>query len=503
MNYRLILFCLAFINFIAPLGIAPLFDLDEGAFSEATREMIESGNYITTYLNGNLRFDKPILIYWLQAFSVKLFGLNEFALRFPSALSAMLWAYSIWYFTKKEFNEKVAFLATLFMISSLQINIIAKAAIADSLLNLFITTTLFSAWIYIKSKDKRYLYATFALMAFGTLTKGPVAIMIPFITIVLYLSIKREFKFLFKSLFNPVGIFIFLAIAAPWYILEYLDQGQKFIDGFFLKHNLQRFNQALESHRGSLFYYIPVLLIGLLPFTSYLLKTFRKFGTFLKNDLTLYLTIWFTFVFIFFSLSGTKLPHYIIYGYSSIFILIALSIYKNLQVTYWTILPILLLYIALFILPFLVDYINIKDLYIQEMLTRVEDIFNYKYLLYIFLATILTILVLYIKLKVEYKLIIISLTFTLLINFVIIKAYGDLAQKPIKDAAIYAREHNLKVIMYRFTKPSFLVYYRAKSIKTKPKIGSIIFTNTPKLKDFKNYKTIYKKGGVYLVEIVN
>ena len=123
----LVLFIALALSFFATLGMLPLFDLDEGAFSEATREMLESGNYLTTYLNGELRFDKPILIYWLQAVSVKLFGLNEFAMRFPSALAASFWVIATFIFVKKQSDIQKAFLSAFFMLCSLQITIIAKA----------------------------------------------------------------------------------------------------------------------------------------------------------------------------------------------------------------------------------------------------------------------------------------------------------------------------------------------------------------------------------------
>ena len=113
-DYKIALIFVVLVSFFLPLGMVPLFNLDEGAFSEATREMLLNHNFITTYLNGDLRFDKPILIYWFQAISVSIFGLNEFALRLPSAIAGALWVYSIWWFTKKYFDEKVAFLASVF-----------------------------------------------------------------------------------------------------------------------------------------------------------------------------------------------------------------------------------------------------------------------------------------------------------------------------------------------------------------------------------------------------
>ena len=294
-----ILIFIIYLSFFFNLGNVPLFDLDEGAFSEATREMIASGNYITTYLGGEVRFDKPILIYWLQAASVKLFGLNEFALRLPSSLAATAWVLLLYKFVKYFYNSKIALLSAIFMASSLQISIIAKAAIADALLNLCIASSMFAIFLYIKTQKKLWLYITFAATGFGVLTKGPVAIMIPFVVTFIYFTLKRNLLFWLKSVFNPIGILIFLLIAGPWYWLEYQDQGMKFIEGFFFKHNLSRFENSFEGHSGSILYYIPVLLVGTIPHTGILLVAFSQLKTWFKDDRILFLTLWFGFVFIF------------------------------------------------------------------------------------------------------------------------------------------------------------------------------------------------------------
>jgi len=310
LDYKITLFVVVLISFFMPLGLVPLFNLDEGAFSEATREMLVNHDFITTYLNGALRFDKPILIYWFQALSVSVFGLNEFALRLPSAIAGALWVYSIWWFSRKYFDEKTSFLASIFMVTALQIGIIAKAAIADSLLNMTIAFAMFNIWLYLDKKDKKYLYLTFAFIGIGTLTKGPVAIMIPLVVTFIYLAIKRDLKLFFKMIFDIKGIAIFLIIAMPWYILEYQAQGMKFIDGFLLKHNIQRFDSSLEHHKGSMFYYIPVLILGFLPFTLFLGNVFKNIKEIFKNDMFLFLFIWFAFVFLFFSLSGIYTTFY-------------------------------------------------------------------------------------------------------------------------------------------------------------------------------------------------
>jgi 4-amino-4-deoxy-L-arabinose transferase-like glycosyltransferase len=259
---------LVLLSFFAALGSAPLFDVDEGAFSEATREMMISKNYLTTYLNGAPRFDKPILIYWLQLSAVKLFGLNEFAFRLPSALAGTVWASAIFLFVRKESDNRQAFLAAAMMVLSLQVIVIAKAAIADGLLNCLLAVTMFALLHHYKTGSKQALHLAFAAAGLGMLTKGPIAIIIPFAVTLLFSLQERAFKKWLQMILNPLGIIIFLIIALPWYLLEYRDQGMAFIDGFFFKHNISRFNSSLEGHSGSLFYYLPVIIIGMLPFTG-------------------------------------------------------------------------------------------------------------------------------------------------------------------------------------------------------------------------------------------
>ncbi len=124
----------------------PLTDVDEGAFSEATREMLARGNLVSPTLNEQPRHDKPILIYWAQAASVSLLGTSEFAFRLPSLLASLLWLWALYRFCLRHGDRRQAQLSSLIMVLSAQVGLIAKAAIADALLNLFITLALL--WIY-------------------------------------------------------------------------------------------------------------------------------------------------------------------------------------------------------------------------------------------------------------------------------------------------------------------------------------------------------------------
>ena len=502
-NYPKILLLFIVVAFFIPLGFAPLFDLDEGAFSEATREMLVGGDYITTYLNGELRFDKPILIYWLQLLSVKFFGLNEFALRLPSAIAGSFWAYAIFIFTKRVLDTKKAFFATLFMVSSLQINIIAKASIADALLNMFIVFSMFTLYIYYKNRDnRRVLHLTFLFIAFGTLTKGPIAILIPMMSSLIFFIIRGEFKEWLKMIFNPIGILIFMGIALPWYIAEYMAQGEAFIDGFFLKHNLNRFSSVMESHKGTIFYFIPVLIVGVMPFTYFAIKAIGGIRSYFKDDLKLYLSIWFIFVFIFFSLSGTKLPHYIIYGYTPLFILS--TIYIERVNKRWLIYPLLIFLTILLFLPDIATFFkdDIKDKLAVVLIENSYNSFDIWYRASTLSLIGFLLVLLFRDIKDKIIILGVALVMVILINFIVIPTYGELMQQPIKEAGVLAKNRGYRnIIMYKINTPSFNLYYEGLTKSNKPQKGSIIFTKVTKLKDFKKYKTIYQKNGFALIEI--
>lgn len=491
------------IAFFLPLASTPLFDLDEGAFSEATREMLVGKDYITTYLNGTLRFDKPILIYWFQLSSVKLFGLNEFAFRLPSAIAATFWAMAIYFFVKRTLDAQTAFFATLFMIASLQTNIIAKAAIADALLNLFIVLSMFSIYHYFKQQTQKLIYWTSLFIALGALTKGPIAIIIPFLVSLLFFSIRGEFTLWVKTVFNPIGILIFLTVASPWYIAEYLAQGQAFIDEFFFKHNINRFGSAMESHKGSIFYFVPVLILGFMPFTYFAIKAISRVKSYIKDDIRLYLFIWFAFVFLFLSFSGTKLPHYVIYGYTPLFILSALQVQKELNKE-WLIYPLLAL---LSVLLFLVDIAtffkeNIKDTLAVVLIENAYDSFDIWYRLPLIIILLFVLFLLFKTVKKEFMILGIASAMIVSINFVVIPAYGKLMQQPIKEAALFAKSKGYKdIIMYGVNTPSFNVYYEGLVSKEKPIHGDIVFTKVPKLKDFNTYETLYRKNGFSLIKV--
>ena len=499
--YLLILSVL--ISFFYNIHSVPLFDVDEGAFSEATREMFAKGDFISTYLNGAPRYDKPILIYWLQVLSITLFGINEFAFRLPSAVASTIWVYVIYLFVKSMRDKKSAFISAIITATSLQVTIIAKAAIADALLNLFVTSSMFSIYFFYRRREKKYIYITFALVGLGFLTKGPVAVLIPLAVSLIFFIIKGNLKTWLKASFNIIGIMIFILFAMPWYVAQYFKEGNAFIEGFFLKHNLDRFSGPFEGHSGSLLYYFPVVILGVLPYTSILIKTFTKIKNIFKDDLELYLFIWFLSVFVFFSFSGTKLPHYVVYGYPAIFMLTSFY-FAELKSRFFVFLPQVLLFLTLLLIPEIISIAlpHINDLFVKAALENYEDYFSVFYRVFFIVAIIVAIyFIIENRICYSFKILLFGTISVFGISSFIIPVAGSILQEPIKEAALIAKKNNYNVVMWGLNAPSFSVYRESIVERRQPKAGEIVLTKSTYLSKLEGFEILYRKNGIVLLEL--
>ncbi len=502
--YAIVLIGAIALSFFMGLGDAPLFNKDEGAFSEATREMMASGNYIMTYLNDEPRYDKPILIYWFQAVSVALFGLNEFALRLPSALAAALWVFVTFLFCRKFWDAEKAFLAAFFLATAAQVSMIAKAAIADALLNCILAITMFCIYLYYETGNKKSIYASFAAMALGMLTKGPVALLIPFAASFLFCLFQKDLKRWFKAITNPIGIFIFLLIAAPWYLLVIHDQGMGFINGFFMDQNVKRYGGSLEHHGGSLVYFIPVILLGVLPYTTLLLKSLRDARASFTPPLTQYMLLWFGFVFVFFSLSGTKLPHYMIYGYTPLFILMALQV-DRVKRDAWLVLPPILLFAAALATPWVLPVIanRAKDPFITAQLNAALDAFRHVRVDLLAMFLILLAIGLTPKLSRTFRLGFMGLITIIIVNFIGVSLVGQVMHQPVKEAGLIARQQTGPVVTWETKQwePGLVFYMQRFTEKRWPMNGDIIFTKSHILPNLAEADILYEKNGFVLAKI--
>ncbi len=491
-------------SFFYGLDRAPLFDLDEGAFSEATREMLARGDLVSPYLNGEPRFDKPAFIHWLQAASASVFGFTEFGLRLPSAVCGALWALITYLFVRKLRSEREALYAATVTATALLVTIIGKAATADALLNLLIAATMFSCYLYFKLHERKYLYWTFAAAGLGFLAKGPVAVAIPLAVSFFYCAVRRDLGSWFKAVFNPAGILLFLVIALPWYAAQYAKQGDAFIQGFFFKHNVGRFANAMEGHRGGLWYYVPVVLLGTLPYTSVLLKAVRSLLRRPYDDYRLFCALWFGLVFVLFSLSATKLPHYLLYGSSGLFALMAINI-ESLQSRFWSLLPAAIWVACLLAAPTLVTLTlpTVARGYTRDVLSAASTEFGTNYYLAFGVVALFTLyFILEKRIAIAVKLLCLGVALCLATTTALVPVLGKAQQEPVKQAALLTREKDLQVVMWGINMPSFNLYSERVTERREPRPGDVVVTKSERLPQLKRYETLYQKDGIALVRVI-
>ena len=489
--------------FFQNLGEAPLFDRDEGAFSEATREMVESGNYVSTTLNGEPRYDKPILTYYVQAVGVAILGWNEAGLRLHSAMAATLWVLLVWGFARREWDDTTGWVAGIITATSLWVMVIGRAATADALLNLFLALSLFDLFRFWKERRRAPLYRVFLWSALGFLTKGPVAVAIPLAAAFLLALARGQLMTYLRAVFSPVGWAIFLCVSGPWYWAIYARDGQAFVDGFFLGHNLNRFADTMEGHGGVLYYFVPVALLILLPHTALFLKTLTRIRRARGSDLELFLWIWFGFVFLFFSVSSTQLPHYLLYGATPLFLLMAKHRHE-LRNRFLTLLPALILVSFLFFLPELWTLVepSVDDPYTLAIMTVAPGAFDLEYRLWTGAGLTAIVALFFLRgWKPWQHLVGAGLVVASVLAFAVFPTYGRIQQGPTKEAALLARSEGWDVVMWRLDMPSFALYYGNITPLRAPEPGEVVFTRVTRLDGLElPTEVVFQKGGIVLAQ---
>ena len=379
---------LLFISWLAffwYLGSRGLVDETEPLFAEAARQMTVTGNWITPYFNGETRFDKPPLIYWLMAISYQLLGVNEWAVRLPSALSATalisLGFYTLRYFsfagsTEAQPKDKsqlwlAAGIGAALMAFNIPTIVWARTGVSDMLLSGCMGMALLCFfWGYasppsppqsplpplvpptggkigetgkiggggeqfqplIRRPNGWYL-AGYVLLGLAVLTKGPVGIVLPGLIIVSFLFYTGKLREVWQEMGVIWGAIIFLLITLPWYILVILQNGQDYIDSFFGYHNFERFTGVVNGHDGPWYFYFLVVLVGFIPWSIYLPAAMGRVQFWRRSwwrkqprgsQLSLFAFFWFSGIFIFFTIAVTKLPSYVLPLLPAAAILVAL-----------------------------------------------------------------------------------------------------------------------------------------------------------------------------------
>jgi 4-amino-4-deoxy-L-arabinose transferase-like glycosyltransferase len=353
---------LILINLVAywwNLGSIGLIDETEPLFAEASRQMFVTGDWITPFFNGETRFDKPVLIYWCQAIAYAIMGVNEWAVRLPSAIAAMavisLTFYTLqWHLAKEDEVEQVSRPNRRYLTAAVAAAVLAfnpemivwgRTGVSDMLLTGCMASALLCFFLgYAGNKEQeitntqslfpnKWYLAFYVLIAGAILTKGPVGIVLPGLIVFAFLLYVGKLREVLQEMRFFVGMLIVVGLSAPWYLLVTWRNGWNYINSFFGYHNLERFTEVVNGHSAPWYFYFLVVLLGFAPYSVYLplamlrLKFWQR--SFWRSQertgqLGLFACVWFLVIFGFFTVAVTKLPSYVLPLMPAAAILVAL-----------------------------------------------------------------------------------------------------------------------------------------------------------------------------------
>ncbi|HYX26254.1 MAG TPA: phospholipid carrier-dependent glycosyltransferase [Thermoanaerobaculia bacterium] len=330
---RLLLALAAFLVFFAGLGAYPLIEPDEGRYAEIPREMLAGGDFVLPHLNGVLYFEKPPLYYWLNAAALSLPGRPEVLGRLAGAFFGLAGVGLAWALGRSIGGLRVGRISGLVLGSSPLWVALSRATIIDMTLTFFLSATLTCFWLAQArergERGERLLwYGMFASAALATLAKGLIGFVIPGAVIFFYLLFARRWRLLLRVPWVG-GILLFLAIALPWHLLA-ARRSPDFLWFYFVHEHLQRYATSEAKRQAPFWFFAGILAVGLLPWSGVLPAAARLFrrGTGRLSDQPglIFLACWAGFVFLFFSVSQSKLVPYILPAIPPLAVLIALAL---------------------------------------------------------------------------------------------------------------------------------------------------------------------------------
>jgi 4-amino-4-deoxy-L-arabinose transferase-like glycosyltransferase len=297
---------------------------DEPRYAQVAHEMFSRHDWITPTLGGKAWLEKPPLYYWQTMLAYRIFGVSDWAARFGSAVDATLMVIAVYFFLRR-FRSGVEFAGfqldgALMAASACGVIGFARAASTDMPLAAMFTIAMLCWYVWHDSDDKRYLASFYVLLALGMLAKGPVAPFLAIVIVVIFAIAKGDRRPIVRSLWIP-GVALFCVVAFPWFVAVQL-KNPEFFRIFIVEHNLGRFGSDIYHHSEPFWYYLPVSLLGLAPWTIFISAAVfegardwwrQKRELFRAADeLRGFLLIWLVAPIIFFSFSASKLPGYIL-----------------------------------------------------------------------------------------------------------------------------------------------------------------------------------------------
>jgi 4-amino-4-deoxy-L-arabinose transferase-like glycosyltransferase len=325
---------IAAIAFFFGLGRLSLLGPDEPRFAEVAREMFATGDYVTPRVAGEAAFDKPALLYWAIAGAFRLFGVNEFAARLPSALAALAGVLFLYHAIARTLSERLAWIAAAVLATNVFFIGLSRAVIMDMTFTATITIALLCIYLCATTAGRtRMIYWTTAAVAAGmsVLAKGLIGIfLIAGVAAIVYALTRQPRSLRWQAW--AIGFVIFLAVVALWYVPVTLANGHAFIDEFIIKHHFRRFLTNRYQHPQPFWFFPAITLAGLMPWTFFLLPAIARLrrikprsGEPVDTLLTL-AWVWLLVPLIFFSISQSKLPSYILPAFPALAVIIGLEV---------------------------------------------------------------------------------------------------------------------------------------------------------------------------------
>lgn len=334
--------------FFLGLGNTHLFDWDEINFAESAREMIASNDYLRVQINFSPFWEKPPFFFWLQVGAMKIFGINEFAARFPNALFGLIYLLTFYFIGRKHFSARLGLIWAILFFGSFLPHLYFKSGIIDPVFNYFIFMSIYFL-MRVLEKNESHIWKLALLSGvfsgLSVITKGPVGFLLLGLTLLVYLILKKfkPFPSIKHILLFFIGMF---TIIGAWLSMEVAQNGFAIVQQF-IEYQIELFNQPVAGHAQPFYYHFIVVLIGCFPISIFALPYFRRKSERLELDFRVWMLSLFWVVMILFSISTTKIVHYSSMTYIPLSFLAAYFLYQVIQQketwkTYQTVLFILI-----------------------------------------------------------------------------------------------------------------------------------------------------------------
>ena len=310
-------FILWFVCFFGLNSVALIDLVDEGLYADAARQMIDSGDWVTPRFGPNAFLGKPPLTFWCQAFFIRLLGPTTLSARLPSAIAAFLTALILWYWAMRKGFMDVGWLAAvLYVLCPLVALGLARVGMMDSLLTLWFTLAVVG-WIEGYGGSRKGYLLMAAGMGLAVMTKGAIGFLLPGLVFSIWLFIRRDLGALLNVPW-AAALTIFLLLTLPWHLAVWRANGNLFLREYLMHHHVQRLLGQDFGHNGPFWYYIPHLTLSMFPWSAFVplawwqsLRGWRSERQSLNCMLAMW-GVWAVVVVLFFSVSASKLPSYVL-----------------------------------------------------------------------------------------------------------------------------------------------------------------------------------------------